>query len=115
VRGSYVSLQSALAHHGLIPEHVPVITSVTTGRPQRRENGFGSFEYHHCRADRLGGYRSIEVAPGQEALVATPARRKPVSNTGSSPTVASRVASFIALICHDWHSTATQRLLGTWT
>lgn len=74
VRGSYVSLQSALAHHGLIPEHVPVITSVTTGRPQRRENGFGSFEYHHCRADRLGGYRSIEVAPGQEALVATPAR-----------------------------------------
>ena len=34
VRGSYVSLQSALAHHGVIPEHVPVTTSVTTGRPQ---------------------------------------------------------------------------------
>ena len=43
VRGSYVSLHSALAHHGLIPEHVPVITSITTGRPQHRENPFGSF------------------------------------------------------------------------
>ena len=38
VRGSYVSLQSALAHHGLIPEHVSVTTSVTSGRPQHREN-----------------------------------------------------------------------------
>jgi len=74
VRGSYVSLQSALAHHGLIPEHVPVITSITTGRPQRRENACGSFEYHHCPPDRLGGYRTSKVAPGQEALVATPAR-----------------------------------------
>jgi predicted transcriptional regulator of viral defense system len=74
VRGSYVSLQSALAHHGLIPEHVPVITSVTTGRPQRRENPFGSFEYHHCPPERLTGYRTERLAGGQEALVATPAK-----------------------------------------
>src|SRR4030042_4299618 len=32
MRPSYVSLHSALAHHGLIPEHVPVVTSVTTSR-----------------------------------------------------------------------------------
>ena len=57
VRGSYVSLQSALAYHGLIPEHVPVTTSMTTGRPQRRENPLGSFEYHHVRKDLLTGYR----------------------------------------------------------
>ncbi|MFH1034333.1 MAG: hypothetical protein V1806_07490 [Pseudomonadota bacterium] len=31
---SYVSLQSALAHHGLIPEWVPAVTSVTTARPE---------------------------------------------------------------------------------
>jgi predicted transcriptional regulator of viral defense system len=74
VRGSYVSLQSALAHHGLIPEHVPVTTSVTTGRPQRRDNPFGSFEYHHCPPDRLTGYRVEKLGGGQEALVATPAR-----------------------------------------
>lgn len=74
VRGSYVSLQSALAHHGLIPEHVPVITSVTTGRPQHRENPFGSFEYHHCSPNRLTGYRVEKLGGGQEALVATPAK-----------------------------------------
>jgi hypothetical protein len=74
VRGSYVSLHSALAHHGLIPEHVPVVTSVTSGRPQKRENPFGSFEYHHCAPGRLGGYRVERLGGGQEALVATPAR-----------------------------------------
>jgi hypothetical protein len=74
VRGSYVSLQSALAHHGLIPEHVPVVTSVTTGRPQRRENPFGAFEYRHCAPDRLTGYRAEKLGGGQEAFVATPAK-----------------------------------------
>jgi hypothetical protein len=74
VRGSYVSLHSALAHHGLIPEYVPVITSVTTGRPQRRDNAFGSFEYHSCPRDRLTGYRVETLGGGQEALVATPAK-----------------------------------------
>jgi len=74
VRGAYVSFQSALAHHGLIPEHVPVITSVTTGRPQHRENPFGSFEFHHCPPDRLTGYRVEKLGGGQEALVATPAK-----------------------------------------
>ena len=74
VRGSYVSLQSALAYHGLIPEHVPVTTSMTTGRPQRRENPLGSFEYHHVRKALLTGYRLESVGGGQEALVATPAK-----------------------------------------
>jgi hypothetical protein len=74
VRGSYVSLQSALAHHGLIPEHVPVTTSLTTGRPQHRENAFGSFEYRHCPPERLTGYRTERLGGGQEALVATPAK-----------------------------------------
>ena len=74
VRGSYVSLQSALAYHGLIPEHVPVVTSITTGRPQQRDVPFGSFEYHHCPPGRLTGYRAEDLGGGQEALVATPAR-----------------------------------------
>jgi predicted transcriptional regulator of viral defense system len=41
-RGSYVSLQSALAHCGLIPEIVPVTTSVTTARNGRRETSLGT-------------------------------------------------------------------------
>jgi len=72
VRGSYVSLQSALAYHGLIPEHVPVTTSVTTARPQRRENPLGSYEYHHVPRDLLTGYRLERLGDGQEAFVATP-------------------------------------------
>ena len=72
VRGSYVSLQSALAYHGLILEHVPVTTSVTSGRPQHRENPFGSFEYHHCPPHGLNGYRMENLGGLHEALVATP-------------------------------------------
>jgi hypothetical protein len=74
VRGSYVSLQSALAHHGVIPEYVPVTTSVTTGRPERRETPFGSFEYHHIQPGLLTGYRLERLGEGQEALVATPGK-----------------------------------------
>lgn len=33
VRGSSGSCQSALAHHGLIPEAVPAVTSAAAGRP----------------------------------------------------------------------------------
>jgi hypothetical protein len=74
VRGSYVSLQSALAHHGLIPEHVGVTTSVTTGRPHRRETPLGSFDYRHVPPALLTGYRVEPLGGGQEALVATPAK-----------------------------------------
>ena len=72
VRGSYVSLQSALAYHGLIPEHVPVVTSVTTSRPGRRETPLGDFEYHHIKPEFFYGYDVIEVEGNQTALVAGP-------------------------------------------
>ena len=42
VQGSYVSCQSALAHYGLIPEYVPVVTSVAAARPGRWETPLGS-------------------------------------------------------------------------
>ena len=41
-RGSYVSLQSALAFHGVIPEHVPTVTSVGPGRPETVRNVLGA-------------------------------------------------------------------------
>jgi hypothetical protein len=72
VRGSYVSLQSALSHHGLIPEGVPVTTSVTTGRPGHWQTPLGIYDFRHIQADWLTGYRRIQVAAGQEAFVATP-------------------------------------------
>ena len=72
VRGSYVSLQSALAYHGLIPEHVPVVTSVTTLRPGYRETPLGHFEYHHIKLEYFYGYDVVEVEVKQTALVANP-------------------------------------------
>jgi predicted transcriptional regulator of viral defense system len=74
VRGSYVSLQSALAFHGLIPEHVPATTSVTIGRPQRRENPLGSFAYFHLQPERLTGFHLHDLGGRQEALVALPTK-----------------------------------------
>jgi len=71
-RGSYVSLQSALAYYGIIPEYVPVITSVTTGRPETVTSGVGTFTFRHVRKSLFTGYRHIEVAPKQFAMIATP-------------------------------------------
>jgi predicted transcriptional regulator of viral defense system len=70
VRASYVSLQSALAHAGLIPEYVPVTTSVTTERPNRWETPLGVFDFRHIQASLFFGYRNIEISEGQAALVA---------------------------------------------
>ncbi len=71
-RGSYVSLQSALAHYGLIPEHVPVTTSVGPGSPRRWETPLGCFEVRHLSPALVSGYRHVEVAGGQRAFVALP-------------------------------------------
>lgn len=72
VRGSYVSCQSALAYYSLIPEYVPTVTSVTTGRPARWETPFGIFEFYHLKSDLLRGYRQVEVAEGRKAFIAAP-------------------------------------------
>lgn len=72
VLGSYVSLQSALSHYGLIPEAVPVTTSVTPDRPGRWETPLGVHEFRHLQTDLMTGYRWMEVADGQLAYVASP-------------------------------------------
>ena len=69
---SYVSLQSALAHHGMIPEHVPVVTSVTAGRPEKLSTPFGRFFFRHMTTALFGGFQQIEVAATQSAFVALP-------------------------------------------
>ncbi|OGV68404.1 MAG: hypothetical protein A3K19_05230 [Lentisphaerae bacterium RIFOXYB12_FULL_65_16] len=68
--GSYVSFQSALAFRGLIPEHVPTVTSASTGRPCSYDNPFGHFQFRHIRKTLFCGYERVEVATGQFALIA---------------------------------------------
>lgn len=70
--GSYVSLQSALAHYGMIPEYVPVVTAVTTGRPESVHTPEGQFIFRHVKKSWFFGYQQVELAPQQQAFVAVP-------------------------------------------
>jgi len=70
-RPSYVSLQSALAFYGMIPDTIHSTLSVTAGRPERLETPLGTFEFRHIKPGLLSGYRMTEL-DGQEALVAAP-------------------------------------------
>ena len=70
-RASYVSLQSALAFYGLIPEIVNTTVSVTTGRPQRFETPLGVYQFRHIKTGFLFGYQMTDLG-GQQALVAVP-------------------------------------------
>ena len=71
-RGSYVSLQAALAFFGIIPEHVPVVTSVGPGRRETVRNALGAYQFNHLAGRMLFGYSRVEVAAGQFAFTASP-------------------------------------------
>ncbi len=71
-RGSYVSLQSALSFHSLIPEHVPVVTSVTTTRPHLLEAGAGTYQFRHIHPDLFFGYQTRDLWDGTSAFIAFP-------------------------------------------
>lgn len=70
-KASCVSLQSALAWYGMIPEYVPTVTSVTTGRGQAMETPVGRFMYRHIERKYFWGYQRREQEGGQSAFVAT--------------------------------------------
>lgn len=71
---SYISCQSALSFYGLIPEFVPVVTSVITNRPQAIETPLGRFEYRHIKKDFFWGYQEIELSERQKAFIARPGK-----------------------------------------
>jgi len=71
-KASYVSLQSALAYFGMIPEHVPTVTSVTTQRPARVETPLGRFLFRHIKKSWFSGYQQVDLGASQHAFVATP-------------------------------------------
>ena len=71
-KASYVSLQSALAHYAMIPEYVPVVTSVTTGRPEELDTAIGRFIFRHVSSRYFWGFTETVVSPDQPVLMATP-------------------------------------------
>jgi predicted transcriptional regulator of viral defense system len=72
VRPSYVSLQSALAYYGLIPEYVPVTTNVTSGRPQEFATPFGKYQFQRVKKERFFAFNLEDLGDEQDAYVAAP-------------------------------------------
>ena len=71
VRPSYLTEKWALSYYGLIPEAVPVFTSVTSRRPGMVENDCGAFQYRHLKQDYFFGYTPLIISK-HKVLVATP-------------------------------------------
>ncbi|HRP34163.1 MAG TPA: hypothetical protein PKV73_19835 [Agriterribacter sp.] len=76
-RPSYISLHTALAFYGMIPEAVVQITSVTTLKTASFTNDFGQYSYRNLKENLLFGYelkpmadkRTIQFARPEKALL----------------------------------------------
>ncbi len=72
---SHVSLESALAHHGLIPEAVYQVISVTSSRSRTFQTPVGIFSFVRVPAVYpRAGVQAIKVDGRNWAFVATPLR-----------------------------------------
>jgi len=86
---SYISLHSALAFYGIIPEAVTQITAVSALKTAGFENGFGSFSYMKIKEDLFFGYDILPLGK-RNVLMAQPEKAildllylYPFYNTGS--------------------------------
>ena len=71
-RPSYISLHTALAFYGIIPEAVVQITSVTSLKTASFQNELGEFEYKSIREELMFGYDFKTIANGQSIKLARP-------------------------------------------
>ena len=69
---SYVSLESALAHHGLIPERVNEITSVTCKRAKRFQTPLGRFTYRPMNESAFSYGVGLQSVEGGSFFLAEP-------------------------------------------
>jgi predicted transcriptional regulator of viral defense system len=66
---AYISLQSALFHHGLIEQIPAVLYAITPGRPRRVKTPLASISFHRMPPELFTGF---ELAAASEAKIATP-------------------------------------------
>ena len=71
-RPSYISLHTALAFYGIIPEAVVQITSVTSLKTASFQNEFGEYEYKSVREELMFGYDIKPIVNGQSLKIARP-------------------------------------------
>jgi len=69
---SYISLHTALASYGIIPETVTQVTSVTSLKTASFMNPAGTFTYKSVREDMMFGYITRPLTDDHAVLFATP-------------------------------------------
>ena len=71
-RPSYISLHTALAFHGLIPESIMQTTSVSTLKTARFSNTIGVFSYKSIKEELFFGYQQLPFMEERTILMANP-------------------------------------------
>jgi len=70
-RPSYISLESALSHYGLIPEAVYSVQNITTKKTIAYETIAGTFNYRNIKAQLFFGYE-VDNSQTIPLLIASP-------------------------------------------
>lgn len=69
---SYISLEYALAYHGLIPERVETVTSVTSKRDKEFNTPLGRFTYRHLALEKYPhGIEQVWIDRNHPVLMAS--------------------------------------------
>lgn len=71
-RPSYISLHSALAYYGLIPEAVVQVISVSSLKTVEFKNRFGTFSYKSVQPSLMFGYEQKPFIKSLTILIAQP-------------------------------------------
>lgn len=70
---SYLSMESALAHYGLIPEKVFAVTSMTTKASRKFQTSIGLYTYTNLPLPYYAfGLATISLSKDQQAIMAIP-------------------------------------------
>ena len=84
---SYISLELALSHYGVIPESVHLITAVSTLKTQKFVNTCGTFQYNTIAKDLFFGYhnlphreRTVQIATIEKTILDYLYLNSPISN-----------------------------------
>ena len=59
---SYLSSYWALGYYGMIPESVPLFTSISSRVPRIFDNHFGVFRYQNIKLSAFFGYQSVNIS-----------------------------------------------------
>lgn len=118
---SYISLESALSYWGLIPERVYEVSSITIKSSRKFRTPLGRFSYRYLPFPYYSfGVNSVELAPGQVALMAIPEKAlcdKIIATAGLTLRSTAQTRSFLLddlRIDPMWLNKINLRILRSW-